>query len=183
MDTALVPRQANATPWWLVLIEGIASVLIGLLLFSSPGVTTVVLVQVLGIYFLVMGIFGLVGMFINPEGWGWKLVLSILGIIAGLIVIQHPIWSTVGIAAFVALFIAIDAIIMGIVRLIQAFQGGGWWTGIVGVLLIIISIYLFTNLGATTIALPWVFGLFALVGGIFGVFAAFRIRSAEKAAA
>ena len=183
MDQALLPSRAHAVPWWLVLIEGIAGILIGLLLFSSPAITTVVLVQVLGIYFLVMGIFSLIGMFINPTNWGWKLFIGIMGIIAGLLIIQHPIWSTVGVAAFVALFIAIDAIIMGIVRLIQAFQGGGWWTGIVGVLLIIIGIYLFTNLGATTIALPWVFGLFALVGGIFGVFAAFRIRSAEKAAA
>ena len=181
MDTALVPRQANATPWWLVLIEGIASVLIGLLLFSSPGVTTVVLVQVLGIYFLVMGIFGLVGMFINSEGWGWKLVMSILGIIAGLVVIQHPIWSTIGIAAFVALFIAIDAIIMGIVRIVQAFQGAGWWTGIVGVLLVFLGIYLWSNLGATIVALPWVFGLFALVSGVVSLFAAFKLRSLQKA--
>ncbi len=181
MDTALLPSRAQTTPWWLVLIEGIASIIIGLLLFASPGITTVVLVQILGIYFLVMGIFGLVGMFINPQGWIWKLILSILGIIAGLIVIQHPIWSTVGIAAFVALFIAIDAIIMGIVRLVQAFQGAGWWTGIVGVLLIIIGIYLWSNLGATIVALPWVFGLFALISGIVSLFVAFKLRPLQKA--
>ncbi len=52
-------------PWWLVLVQGIAAIIIGVLLLIEPRMTTAILVQVMGIYFLVAGIVNLVSLFVD----------------------------------------------------------------------------------------------------------------------
>ena len=65
---------------------------------------------------------------------------------------------------------------MGIIGLIQAFQGAGWGAGILGALSILLGLVLIFNpiIGAAT--LPWVLGIFGVVGGILAIIAAFRLR-------
>ncbi|MBK7916549.1 MAG: DUF308 domain-containing protein [Chloroflexi bacterium] len=46
-----------AVPWWAVLIQGISALIIGILLITNPAMTTIVLVQFVGIYWLISGIF------------------------------------------------------------------------------------------------------------------------------
>ena len=51
MATSMADKaEAEQIPWWLVLLNGLAALIIGVLLLVSPGVTTAVLVQLLGIY-------------------------------------------------------------------------------------------------------------------------------------
>jgi uncharacterized membrane protein HdeD (DUF308 family) len=78
-------------PWWLVLLEGIAAIILGLLLLTAPQATLLVLVQLLGIYWLVKGIFQIISIFIDSSRWGWKLFAGILGIVAGIIILGHPL--------------------------------------------------------------------------------------------
>ncbi len=66
--------MTTSTPWWLVMLAGIAAFLVGLLLLISPGMTLLVLVQILGAYWLVTGILSLVHLCIDRTLWGWKLV-------------------------------------------------------------------------------------------------------------
>ena len=171
-------KAVIAPPWWLILLESVAILIIGILLLTNPASTSVVLVQVLGIYWIISGVFNLVGMFIDHRQWGWKLFIGILGIIAGVLVIQHPIWSTILVPTTLVFVLGISGVMMGIVRLIQAFQGAGWGAGILGVILIILSLYLMFNPLAGAIALPIVLGIFGIVGGIVGVVYAFRARKA-----
>lgn len=172
----LMETDVPMTPWWLVLLEGIAAIIIGALLLTSPGATLLILIQFLGIYWFVAGIFKIISIFIDSTMWGWKLFAGILGILAGIIIIQHPLWSTLLVPATLVIVIGIDGIIIGIVSLIQAFRGGGWGVGILGILSIIFGIILVANpiIGAAT--LPWVLGIFAIVGGIFAIIMAFRLR-------
>ena len=95
--TTTVKEGLEDFPWWLVLIQGIAALILGLLLVTSPGMTTVILIQLLGIYWLIDGIFSIVRIFTKSTNihWGWLLFRGILGIIAGLLVIQNPLWSTI----------------------------------------------------------------------------------------
>ncbi len=60
--------------------------------------------------------------------------------------------------------------------LIAAFQGGGWGAGIMGGISIVIGILLLGNIWAAALVLPWVIGIFAIVGGIFAIIMAFRMR-------
>ena len=65
--------EAAGLPWWAVLCEGIALIALGLLLLAAPGMTTLIVVQFVGIYWLVAGIFKIVTIFLDRSGWGWKL--------------------------------------------------------------------------------------------------------------
>ncbi len=167
-------------PWWVVLVEGIFALIFGLFLITAPGATSVFLVTVLGFYFLIRGIFAIVEIFLpnRTTHWGWLLIMGILGIIAGLLVLKHPIYATAITATFIIVFLAVDGLIMGILGLIRAFTGGGWGPGILGILTIIIGLYLLVNAFNAALALPVVFGAFLIVGGIVAIFYSFRIRRA-----
>ena len=177
MTTTMVNQAETAgVPWWLVLIEGIALIVMGLLLLVSPGMTTLILVQFIGIYWLVAGIFKIISIFMDSSGWGWKLVGGILGILAGLIVLQHPLWSPLVIGNVLVIILGIQGIIVGVVGLIQAFKGAGWGSGILGVISILFGLLFLFNVWAFTFSLPWAIGLLALMGGVLAIVAAFRLK-------
>jgi uncharacterized membrane protein HdeD (DUF308 family) len=167
---------ASGYPWWLVLLQGIFAVMLGLLLLSSPAITTLVLIQFIGIYWLISGVFHLVGIFLDHTDWGWKLFAGVLGVIAGLLVIQNPLWSTVFIPATLIVILGITALVFGIVSLIAVFRGGGWSAGILGALGILIGLALLSAPLISTAALPMVVGALALVGGVAAIVQAFRMR-------
>jgi uncharacterized membrane protein HdeD (DUF308 family) len=176
MSEISATQEAPFVPWWLVLLQGIAAVILGFFLLTSPGATLLILIQFMGIYWFVGGIFSIVAIFIDSSAWGWKLFSGLLGIIAGIVVIQHPLWSAVLVPATVVIIIAIEGIIIGVVGLIQAFRGGGWGAGILGVISILFGIILFLNPVMGAAALPFVAGAFAIAGGIAAIVAAFRLR-------
>jgi uncharacterized membrane protein HdeD (DUF308 family) len=177
MSTAAQPvEEKSAVPWWLILIEGIALIIIGILFLTNTAMTVVFAVQVLGIYWLIKGILSIVTIFIDSTAWGWKLLIGILGIIAGIIILQHPIAGPIVAGSALIIVLGIQALIMGIVEIIQAFQGGGWGVGLLGVLSIVIGAWLLFNIGAATLALPWAIGILAIVGGIVAIVAAFRAK-------
>src|SRR5690606_8826777 len=51
---------AAPVPWWVVLLQGIVGVLVGLALLVTPAIATMALVQLVGLYWFVAGIFALV---------------------------------------------------------------------------------------------------------------------------
>jgi uncharacterized membrane protein HdeD (DUF308 family) len=175
-DVSVPIAQTQEIPWWLILIQGIFAVLIGLLLVISPGVTTFVLIQFLGFYWLISGIFGIVSIFIDSSLWGWKLFAGILGILAGIAIIQNPLWSTLIVPSTLVIILGVEGIIIGVVNLIQAFSGGGWGVGILGALSILFGILLVANplVGAATLVI--LLGILGLVGGISAIIYAFRVR-------
>ncbi len=170
------PETTMEIPWWVVLLQGIFAILIGLLLIVSPGMTILVLVQFLGFYWLIGGIFGIVSIFIDSSQWGWKLFSGILGILAGIVIIQHPLWSTLLVPATLVIILGIQGMIIGVVGLVQAFRGAGWGVGILGVLSILFGLILVANplLSGATLAITM--GILGLIGGGAAIVYAFRSR-------
>ena len=136
----------------------------------------VVVVQFIGIYWLVAGLFQIVAIFVDSTQWGWKLFSGILGIIAGVIIVQHPLWSPVLLTSVLVIILGIEGLIIGIINLIQAFQGGGWGVGILGALSILFGIVLLANVLLAAFSVPWVLGILGIVGGIIAIIYSFRLR-------
>ena len=179
MSAEAMTFETKQTPWWVILMGGILNIVVGILLLTAPVKTTFVLVLALGFYWIVSGIFNLVGMFIDHTAWGWKLFTGVLSILAGLVILRYPLVSALTIPSIIILVLGIQGFIVGIIGLIMAFQGGGWGAGILGALSIIFGVILMANFAAPGMAvtLIWVAAVFALVGGIFQIFQAFRQRS------
>jgi uncharacterized membrane protein HdeD (DUF308 family) len=175
--TAAFGEQKKAMPWWIPLIEGIALVIVGILLFTNTAATIVVLVQVLAIYWLIAGIMELVSLFVDRSAWGLKLLGGIIGIWAGLMILQHPIGGTLALGLATVFILGILALVMGVVNIIQAFRGAGWGIGVLGVINIIFGAILLGNTVVSAALLPWVLGGFAIVGGIAAIVMAFRLKT------
>jgi uncharacterized membrane protein HdeD (DUF308 family) len=113
---------------------------------------------------------------LDSSGWGWKLVGGIVGIIAGIIILQHPLWAPFAVGAALVLILGIQGIVLGVVGLIQAFQGAGWGAGILGAVSILFGLLFLFNVWGFTLALPWAIGILALVGGVIALVGAFKMR-------
>jgi uncharacterized membrane protein HdeD (DUF308 family) len=72
--------------------------------------------------------------------------------------------------------LGLEGIIIGAVNIVRAFKGAGWGAGILGALSIIFGLLLIANPAMGALALPFVLGIFAIVGGIMAVVAAFRMK-------
>ena len=150
--------------------------ILGLFLLAKPGMTMVVVVQIIGIYWFVAGIFQIVAIFIDHTQWGWKLFSGILGIIAGMIIIKHPLWSPIMLTSVLVIVLGIEGLIIGIINLIQAFKGGGWGVGILGALSILFGLILLANVLLATFSVPWVLGVLGIVGGVIAIIYSFRLK-------
>ncbi len=175
-----IAAEVPAFPWWIILVEGIFALIFGIFFITAPTETSVFAVTVLGFYWLIRGIFAIIEIFLpnRTTHWGWLLFLGVLGIIAGMAVLHHPLYATALVGTFLIIFLAVDGLIMGIVGLVRAFMGAGWGTGILAVLTIIISLFLFANWLGATLALPLFIGVFMIMGGIAAIVYSFRVRRA-----
>jgi uncharacterized membrane protein HdeD (DUF308 family) len=177
MATSKIEAVQQATPWWVLLLEGIGALIIGILLLLQPEMTTTLLVLLLGLYWLFSGILSIVRIFQDRSMWGLKLAAGILGIIAGLLVLQFPLGATIILQATVVVILGIIGLVVGLISIIEAFQGGGWGLGILGVVSIIFGFLLIFNPLQGAITLPLVLGVIGIIGGVAIVIIAFRARS------
>ena len=163
-------------PWWLVLLEGIIAVIIGISLLSQTAMTVSIIVRVLGLYWLFGGILAIVSIFFNRTNWGLKLLAGIVGIIAGLLVILNPVISTILVPSLIVSLIALGGVVIGLIDIVRAFRGAGLGTGVLGILSIILGLLILLNPIYATFASAIVVGLVAIGGGVIAIIMAFRLR-------
>jgi uncharacterized membrane protein HdeD (DUF308 family) len=169
-------REPMEFPWWLILLQGIAALVVGVLLITQPSVTILTLVVFLGVYWLVGGVFDLVGIFINRTQWGWKLFTGLLGIAAGLLIVRNPLWAGIAVPTTLVWLLGSIGVIVGVARIIRALMGAGWGAGILGVVSIVLGVILLTRPLFSLSVLVYLAGFWAIVGGIAAIVAAFRLR-------
>ena len=176
MATQKKSETKTGIPAWLVLIQGILAVFVGMMLLVWPVKTFTTLVFFLGIWWFVDGILDIVSTFNNPTNRGWKLAMGMIGILAGIFLIQAPLQGALVLAPTYVIVIGVLGVLYGIMGLVNAFRGAGTGAGIVGLLSVILGIYLLMNVWSATLAVPTVFGIIAIVSGITAIVYAYRKR-------
>jgi uncharacterized membrane protein HdeD (DUF308 family) len=86
------------------------------------------------------------------------------------------LWSPLLVGSVLIIILGIEGLLMGITNLIQAFMGGGWGVGLLGVLNIVFGIILLSNVLIATLSLPWLLGISGIALGIAAIILAFRLR-------
>lgn len=140
--------------WWLLVLVGVLSVIAGVILLFQPASSLATLAVIAGIFLLLDGILELVSSFMrSTPNRGMVAILGVLTVIAGVLLIRHPIG---GITA-VALLIGIWLIAAGVIRFASAFEEYEHhvWYAFLGVLELIAGIVIVANpnIGYTTLAI------------------------------
>jgi uncharacterized membrane protein HdeD (DUF308 family) len=160
------------------LLQGTAGIILGLMLLTAPGVTLVGVVTFLGFYWLITGVLSLVSMFVNHSvHWAWSLLTGIVGILAGVFVLNHPLLAALTVPAILVIVLGIEGLALGLFEIISAFTGGGIGAFLLGVVNVLLGLLLLGAPVAALLAVPLVFGVLLLVQGVALVFWAFRVRS------
>jgi uncharacterized membrane protein HdeD (DUF308 family) len=175
-------RVPRAVPWWMVLLQGIAGVIIGLLLVTEPGITVLTLVVFLGVYWLITGVIDIVSIFLDRTNWGWRLFTGVLGIIAGLVIVRNPLWAGIAVPTTLVWLLGIIGLVIGGANLVRAFTGAGWGAAIMGVISIVLGILLLTRPLFSLTFLVYLIGFWAIFGGVAAIIGSFYLRSNPRAA-
>ena len=176
-STAYAAPSTQSMSWWLILLQGIALLIIGLLLFTETAITLFMLVMFLGIYWLIGGIFDLVGVIGDRTQWGWRLFTGVIGVLAGLVVVRHPLWAAIMIPSMLAWLLGAFGIVIGIVTLFRAVTGAGWGAAIIGVISVLLGVILLLNPAVSASVLVYAAAACAVAGGVVSIAWAFRLRS------
>jgi uncharacterized membrane protein HdeD (DUF308 family) len=174
---------AGLYPWWVILIWGILALLIGIMFLATPGITTLIFITFLGAYWLVGGIFSLASLAVDKTDMGWKIVLAILSMIAGIIVLAYPLYSTFFLLEFFIILVGFWACVTGGVHLYEAFTKKDACTGILGMLSLLFGILLLIFPLISAALLPFVAGIFGIVFGLAAIVSSFAAKKAAPAAA
>jgi uncharacterized membrane protein HdeD (DUF308 family) len=187
-DVKTQELRAAADGWWLILLWGVLGIIVGVIMLQAPVRSALALFTIFGIYFLVAGFVDIIASIAQRgPGWGWKLALGVLYVVAGFAVLNNTALTGIFTLQVLYFFIAFAAIFGGIMNIIQAVMRigkAGFWP-VLGILLLgifqlVIGFALLENPAGGTIALWWVLAIFAIAGGIVLVIQSFMVRSMGK---
>ena len=170
-------------PWWLVLLWGLLSLIIGIMFLTTPGITTLILITFMGAYWLVGGIFTLGSIAVDKTNLGLKVFLATVNILAGVLILLYPLYSTLFILSFFAIFIGSWGVFIGAAHMFQAFETKDGGNGVLGLISVIfgILILIFPLIAAEII--PLIIGIVTVMSGIAAIIAAFQVKKVSKSSA
>jgi uncharacterized membrane protein HdeD (DUF308 family) len=175
--------ELKRRPWWLTLIVGIFALIVGGILLWAPAKTAtntwILLVFLLGLYWLVTGVLEIAFLSRDRSQWGWKLFSGIISILIGGYILVYPTPAAIALPQIIVLVLGIWGVVQGILLVTLATQGGGWASAIWGGLAIVFGIILilnWTNPGFG-VALVWAIAAVGVAGGIFLIIQSLRQRT------
>ena len=172
--------EVYARNWWVAVVRGIAAILFGVIAWFWPGLALQALIYLFAAYALIDGVLAFASLF-TPRGranWIWVIIEGILSIGAAVVAIAFP-----GLTALTfAIVIGIWAIILGVLRIIQAVQlrqviDNEWSLGLSGLAVVIFGAILLIAPGAGVLSLLWLIGIWSIIFGVMMIVFGFRLRN------
>lgn len=190
----------SGVSWGWLLALGILLTLLGLLGLGMTYWLTVVAVFWCGVLAVVGGVAQILDAF-HHKGWKgvvWHVIIGLIYIVAGVAMITMPVSA----ALWLTLFLSLSLVVVGIVRIVLAFQIRGQapiWVGVLlsGIISVALGVMIYgtvTPPGAEALATPagqlawlrswgWVIGLFIAIEMIMDGVALITLALAAKSAA
>jgi uncharacterized membrane protein HdeD (DUF308 family) len=172
------PSQGNFTLGRVFLVVwGVLLLIAGLFIVTNPAVSALTWVLIMAIAWFIGGIFDTIGAITQrTQGWVWRLIGGIIGIVAGLYIIANPILGTLFVIEIAFLLIAISAIFDGAVNIFTGLRtsDGRLASLLLGIIQIVAGVWLLLHPIAGMIALVYVFGFFVIAAGVVTIILAIR---------
>jgi len=168
--------------WWLWMLRGVVALIFGVLAFAIPELTTFTMVLLFSGFMFSDGIFSLLTLFARrtDERWSWSAFSEgIAGIVAAVMTCLMPVVTILGLLFCVAGW----AIATGILKISEAVHcrqagiiPGTWTLGLSGLASIALGLTSASIPVLGLVAIPWMFGSYALVFGIFMLMEGIRLK-------
>jgi uncharacterized membrane protein HdeD (DUF308 family) len=170
--------------WWVPLVQGLAALAIGLMLWTQPGPTLVGLTMFLGAYWLISGVSDVIGAVSRRQSdqhWGLALLSGLVASLAGLLLLGQPVIGALATSIALVSVVAVAAIASGILSIVWAVRvrheiEGEAWIIVFGVLSVVLGLLLLGSPLVSAAVLIQFAAMLAIVGGITLVITAFRLR-------
>jgi uncharacterized membrane protein HdeD (DUF308 family) len=169
MSAASALAGAVRRHWVLFLCEGISLVILGVLALLVPALASLAAAVFFGWILLVSGIAGLITTLRGPKvpGFGWSLASTLIGIVAGALLIGWPLQGTVSLTIVLIAFLLLEGAVTVMYALEhRAAPSGRWgWMLASGILDIVLGVLIMAGLPSTAL---WALGLLVGINMLFG---------------
>ncbi len=172
-------REFASSLWWLFTVQGVVTIIFGLIALFWSGLTLVTLVMLFALFIVVYGLADLISAFVrmkNDSGWWLSLAAGVAAIIIGTFLISNSDIAYVTFAILAGLFFVIRGVLDIVVAvLLEEGEDKLLWI-FAGILALIagIVIWLFPYVGGVTFV--WVLGLYAIIRGAVDIALAVRTK-------
>lgn len=173
-----------ARHWWIVLIQGLLFLILGVIFVMSPDETLKTLIQILAIYWLLSGALTITGATIGEYKGSrtWGFLSGSVSLLAGIFMLAYPFVAEVTTKILVYVF-AFASVLYGILQIIEgtnvrknAGKDWAWGNLLLGIFNIFFGLTLFIFPLAAAAAYVWVAGIMAIVGGLALLWTAIRLK-------
>jgi uncharacterized membrane protein HdeD (DUF308 family) len=170
--------------WWLLLVLGALSIVIGVMALNNPVSATATLIMFFGIWLFVSGIGTIVRAISNDtEGSGKALMLisGVLSVILAVIFFNGGIINKVELAA---IFMGITFIFRGMAELVAGLSSKGasgrGWAIFMGIITLLAGIITINNPVASLVTVTQIIAIFLIFSGVMEIVSSFQLRSLAK---
>ncbi|HEV2366104.1 MAG TPA: DUF308 domain-containing protein [Caulobacteraceae bacterium] len=162
---------ARGSPRWLVIIEGVILIALGVAAVVFPIFASLFAAVLLGWILLVSGIVGLIGAFAHRPHvhLGWSIVSAALAIVAGVFIAFFPLTGVITLVIVLAAWLFLDGVSSVMIGLDQRRSGSrswGWWLASAVVDWILAGALLFLNPIGDIVVVGIIVGVDLFFGGL-----------------
>ena len=164
--------------WGWVLTFGLLTLLIGILVVIDPSGSVIFVAVVIGIEFVISGIFRIVASF-TGEGEGhrvWWILLGILSIVVGVFLIRHLNITISILPVIVGIFWIVQGVMEFFAAVSNRAMPSRGWTMFMGVVSLVAGIIVVSWPIQSIVTLAWVLGVFLIIYGVMISISAFQVK-------
>lgn len=175
-------EEAPGKYWWIPLVAGVLSVIVGVVALVYPGPTLLVVGIIFGAYLAAWGTMLIIDSVTTHGEPTFARILGVivglLGVLTGLILLVRPGESVVT----AALVLGFWWVLSGVMRLARgiAMSVGRTWNLVMGVLGLIAGIIILAQPEIGLVTLVWIVGLGLILQGMVEIAAGWGIRRLHK---
>lgn len=165
--------------WWVLLVQGIVAIVIGILVLTIASVSSAVLLQIIGWYWLVIGILRIASGASAEHRSTLTIVVGAIGVLAGLAAITFPLWQGIVAPSVLVVILGIYGILEGLWSIGRAIRKKQWPLGLLGALSLLFGVLLVLAPTSPAVLLAQIIGVLAIIGGIVAAVSAWMRRPKE----
>lgn len=176
-QTTSLRKRFQTLPWWVVLLVGIASLVVGALLIVSPRTAITDFFRIAGAASAIGGAVTIIRILSDRRAWGWKLFGGIIAIVVGLLLLVLPLGSAYLASAFVVWLVGTMALLGGVGLIVLGVAFARWRYTVGGILAFAFGgLVILTMALSSLVVIPLLFGIGAVAVGALAIREAFRMR-------